>query len=75
MKKAIRKIPFTIRAMSKSELAGYYNISTKMLLSWLRRNISLYDELDYNKRNLLTPTQVKSITAHLGAPGDYPDAD
>ncbi len=60
---------FSIRSMSKAELAAYYGVNTMLLLSWLRVNKKFFDSLQYKGCVVLQPWQVKMIVEKIGEPG------
>lgn len=62
---------FIITSCSKGELAKAYNVRTPILRQWLTKNVKLWNALQYDNGNILTPDQVRKIVNHLGEPETF----
>jgi len=58
------------RAMGKAEIADYYEITVRTLMTWINNNKKLKEELDktgyYKTQKLFNPKQVAIIENYLG---------
>jgi len=61
--------PFSIRSISKSEMALYYKVSTDTMAKWIHK---LHDNTpipNYERnQSILQPIQVQVIVDHIGLP-------
>jgi arsenate reductase-like glutaredoxin family protein len=59
---------FNYKSRYKYQLAALYDTTPKTLRRWLMTSKTVWKQLDYEKTHILTPSQIRIITEHLGLP-------